>query len=165
VSGRTPYGNDLVELPREVERVAVREVATVRQVHAEHGVARLHRREVHRHVGLRARVRLHVGVIGAEERLGTRDGQRLGHVHELAAAVVAAAGIALGVLVGEHRAGGFENRLADEVLGRNQLEPFRLTFLFVGDRACDFRVGFGQRARERTARDVRHRRLIVPRAV
>ena len=43
-----------VELAGEVERVAVREVAAVREVHAEHGVARLQQREVDRHVGLRA---------------------------------------------------------------------------------------------------------------
>src|SRR6185503_7813225 len=68
---------------------------------------------------------------------------------------------ALGVFVGEHRSRGFENRLADEVLRRDQLEPFRLTFLFVGDGACDFGIGFGQRARERTASQIRHRDVIV----
>ena len=53
-------------------------------------------------VGLRARVRLHVGVVGAEQFLGTLDGQRLDVVDVLAAAVVALARIALGVLVRQH---------------------------------------------------------------
>ena len=59
--------------------------------------------------------------------LGARDGERLGDVDELAAAVVAPARVALGVLVGHHRAGGFEDRPAHEVLRRDQLEPFGLT--------------------------------------
>ena len=46
----------------------------------------------------------------------------LDDVDELAAAVVALARIAFGVLVGQHRAGRFEHRAADEVLGRDQLE-------------------------------------------
>ncbi len=60
-------GHDGVELAREIQRVAVREMAAVREVHAEHGVARLQQREIHGHVRLRARVRLHVGVVGAEQ--------------------------------------------------------------------------------------------------
>ena len=47
-------GNDRVELSGKVQRMTVREVAAVRQVHAEHGVARLQQREVHGHVGLSA---------------------------------------------------------------------------------------------------------------
>ena len=47
--------------------MAVRQVAAVREVHAEDRVARLEQREVDRHVRLRARVRLHVGVLGAEQ--------------------------------------------------------------------------------------------------
>ena len=89
----------------------------------EDGVARLQQREVDGHVGLRAGVRLHVGVLGAEELLGAVDGQRLGDVDELAAAVVALAGVALGVLVGQHRAGRLQHGLADEVLRGDQLEP------------------------------------------
>ena len=49
-------------------------------------------RQVDGHVGLGAGVRLDVGVLGAEELLGALDGQRLDHVDELAAAVVALAG-------------------------------------------------------------------------
>ena len=82
--------------------------------------------EVDRHVRLRARVRLHVDVLGAEERLGALDGQPLGHVDELAAAVVALARVALGVLVGHHRAGGLEHGAGDEVLRGDQLEPLVL---------------------------------------
>ena len=54
-------------------------------------------------------MRLHVRVLGAEQLLGPVDGQLLGHVDELAAAVVAPARVALGVLVGEDGALGLEH--------------------------------------------------------
>ena len=52
-------------------------------------------------VGLRARVRLHVGVVGAEELLQPVDGELLDLVDDLAAAVIPPPRISLGVLVGE----------------------------------------------------------------
>ena len=85
----------------------VRQVAAVRQVHAEDRVAGLNHGGVGRLIGLRSGVRLHVGVLGAEELLGALARQVLDDVGELAAAVVALARIAFGVLVGEHAAGGF----------------------------------------------------------
>ena len=90
-------------------------------------------------------MRLHVGVLGAEELLGAVAGQVLHHVHELAAAVVALAGIAFGVLVGEDRARGLQHRLADEVLRGDQLQPFMLAALFVFDGLRNLRIGFRQR--------------------
>jgi hypothetical protein len=137
--------NDLVQLAREVERMTVGEMAAVREVHAEDGVAGLQQREVHRHVGLSARVRLHVGVLRAEQLPGARDGERLRDVDELAAAVVALARVALGVLVRHHGAGGLEDRLRDEVLGGDQLEAGVLPVLLAADRIGDLRVGVGQR--------------------
>ena len=88
----------------------------------EHRVALLEHRVVGGHVRGRARVRLDVRVLGAEERLRPRDRELLDLVDDLAAAVVALAGQALGVLVGEHRADGLEHGGPGEVLGRDQLE-------------------------------------------
>ena len=123
--------HDVVQLAGEVQRVAVREMTAVGQVHAEHRIARLHRCEVHRHVGLRPGVRLDIRVFGAEERLGPRDGERLGHVDEFASSVVAPARVAFGVLVRHHRPGRFEYCPAHEVLRRDELEPFGLAARFV----------------------------------
>ena len=81
-----------VELAAEAEPVAVRQVAAMRQVEAENGVARLQHRRIRRGVGLRAGVRLHVDVLAAEELLGAVARQVLDHVGVLAAAVVAAPG-------------------------------------------------------------------------
>ena len=68
--------DDRVELAGEIQRMAVRQMPAVREVHAEDGVAGLEQRQIHAHVGLRAGVRLHVGVLGAEQRLGAADRQR-----------------------------------------------------------------------------------------
>ena len=57
------------ELAGEIDLRAVRQMSAVRERHAEHRVARLEQREVNGLVGLRARVRLHVRVVGAEQLL------------------------------------------------------------------------------------------------
>ena len=75
----------------------------VRERHAEERVTGFERREVHRLVRLRAGMRLYVRVFGAVEPLDALDGETLGHVDVLAAAVVALARVALGVLIGERR--------------------------------------------------------------
>ena len=139
-----PVRNDVVQLAGEVERMTVREVATMGQVHAEHRVARLHRSEVHRHVGLCPRVRLHVRVLGSEQLLGSRDGKRLGDIDELAATVVASARVALRVLVRHDRTGRFEHRPAHEVLGCDELESVSLTMGFVRDRGGNLGIGIGE---------------------
>ena len=67
--------DDRVEPAREVDLEAVREVAAVRELEREDRVAGLERCEVDGHVRLRARVRLDVRVLGAEERLRAVDRQ------------------------------------------------------------------------------------------
>ena len=99
------------------------QVAAVGEVHAHDPVARLEDAEVGGHVGLRARVRLDVDVLGArEEGERTLLGEPLGDVDELAAAVVALAGQALGVLVGQPRALRFHHGRGHVVLAGDQLD-------------------------------------------
>ena len=138
-------GNDLVGLAGKIQLMAVGEVSAVGQVQAEDGVAGLKDGGVGRHVGLRSGVRLDVGVLGAEQLLGALAGQVFDDVGEFAAAVVALAGIAFGILVREHRAGSFEHGFADEVLGRDQLQAFVLAAGFVVDGSGDLGIDFGER--------------------
>src|SRR6202020_2384814 len=84
------------------------------------GVAGLGERQVDREVRRRARVGLHVGVVGAEQRLGPVPGDRLQRVDELLALVIAAARVALGVLVGQHGARRLEYGERHVVLRRDQ---------------------------------------------
>ena len=82
-------------------------------------VSWLNRRKVRGHVGLRAGVGLNVGVICSEQVFGALERETLGHVDELAAAVVAATGVSLGVFVGKDGPLRLENRAARIVLGRD----------------------------------------------
>ena len=118
----------------------------MRERHAEHRIARLQHGHEDRHVRLRAGVRLHVGVVGAEDALRTVDRETLGDVDELAAAVVAPAGIAFGVLVGEHRTRRFAHRAAGVVLRGDQFEVLALTPLLARDGGGDLGVLRGDRA-------------------
>ena len=122
----------------------MREVAAGIEVEAHEGVARLQQREKHRLVHLAAGVRLHVGEPGAEELLGARDGEIFRDVDVLAAAIVALAGIALGIFVGHDRALRLEHRLADDVLRGDQLDLVLLAAELVADRFGDLWIGLGK---------------------
>ena len=142
-------GHDLEPLAGQVDRRAVRQVAAGRQAEPHEGVAGLHQRHERFLVGGAARVRLHVGEAALEELLGALDRQRLGLVDELAAAVVAVAGIALRVLVGEHAAGRLQHRARHHVLGRDQLDLVLLAFQLAVDHAGELGIAFGQRAEKK----------------
>ena len=96
-------------------------------------------------LAVRARVRLHVRVLGAEQALRALDRERLGDVDVLAAAVVAAAGVALGVLVREHGALGLQHRDGNEVLARDHLEVVALAPELELENLGDLGVDLGQR--------------------
>src|SRR5690242_11708106 len=130
---------------REVHRRAVRQVTAVRQRQPKQRVTRLRDREIRGHVRLRARVRLHVGVLRLEERLGAIDGELLHLVHHLATAVVALARQTLGVLVGQGGTHRLEHRDRDEVLARDQLEPMLLPIHLAADERVDGGVYLRQR--------------------
>ena len=143
----------MIELAGEIELVPVGQVAAMGEIEAEDGVAGLEHRHVGGGVGLGAGVRLHVGVLGAEDLLGAVAGEVLDHVGELAAAVVAASGIALGVFVGEDRSGGLKHGLADKVLRGDHLQPLVLAENFVFDGGGDLRIGLGERERHAVGHD------------
>ena len=158
VVGPHVVGRDVVELAGEVQLHPVGQVAAVGQVEAQDRVAGLQQRGHRRGVGLRTRVRLHVGVLGAEQRLQPVDGQLLDDVDVLAAAVVPPAGVALGVLVGQHRALGLHDGHRREVLAGDHLQRGLLPGQLGGDCAVDLRVGVRQRSVEHAVRYGRGRR-------
>ena len=139
---------DLVELARDVDLHPVREVAAVRQREAHHRVARVEQRVVDGGVRLGAGVRLHVGVVGAEQRLRAIDRELLDDVDVLAAAVVALAGIALGVLVREDAPLRLEDRGGHEVLAGDHLQRALLAFELTADRLGHLGVDIGKWAGE-----------------
>ena len=118
----------------------MRQVPAHRKAHPEHRVARIERRVVDGEVGLRARVRLHVGVIRAEQRADAIAREVLDDVDLLATAVVALARKPLGVLVGENGTGGLEHGHRHEVLGGDQLDGPALAREFGVDRRGDLGI-------------------------
>ena len=90
--------HEVVELAREADRTAVGEVAALAQLHAHDGVAGLEQGKVGGHVGRAAGVRLHVGVLSAEQLLGAVDRQLLDVVDDGDALVIPRSRIAFGVL-------------------------------------------------------------------
>ena len=131
---------DRVEPPREVHLEAMRQMTSVRELEREDRVARLQRRHVHGHVGLGARVRLHVCVLGAEELLRAVDGQLLDLVHDLTATVVPLPRITLGVLVRRRGADRLHDRGPREVLRGDQLDLIPLTLGLPAEEIGDLRV-------------------------
>ena len=135
-----------VHLAAEVHRGAVRQMAAVRQRHAQDRVAGRQHRHVDRRIGLRARMGLNVGKLGPEQLLGPIDREALGLVDVLAAAVVALAGIAFRILVGEHRALRLQHGGTGVVFRGDQLEVIFLPLHFVLDRGPQLRIGLRDQA-------------------
>src|SRR5206468_6295047 len=116
------------------------------------------------------RVRLDVRVLGAEEGLRAIDRRLLDLVHDVAAAVVALARVALGVLVRRHAAHGLEDAWPGKVLGSDQLDlaplPLELLAEQLRNLGIDLPEAGGSKVFERLVRDghVRHRTRQASRA-
>ena len=119
-------GHGVVDLAGLVGGCAVGQVTAAGEVHAEQGVARLQQRRIHRKVCLRTAVRLDVDEFRAEELLGAGDGETLDLVDDLAAAVIALGGQALGVFVGQHRAHAGDDGARGDILRGDQLDAAAL---------------------------------------
>src|SRR5690606_4383553 len=98
-----------VQLAGKVDGGAVRQVAAVRQVHGQNRVVRFSQGKVGRGVGAGAGVRLDVGMFAAEQLFCSADSRGFDDVDEGVAAVVALAGVPLGILVGQRRAQSFQD--------------------------------------------------------
>ena len=135
---------DLVKLAGKIRRMTVGEMAAVSEIHRQNLVARFDRGEINRHVRLRAAVRLHVDVFGAENLLRAIDRQLLDDVDIFATAIPAFPGITFGVLVRQHAALRFHHRAAGEIFRSDQLDVFALPLLFRGDGVKNLRIDFAQ---------------------
>ena len=142
---RNTIVGDFVAQAGKIQRMSVRQMASMREVHSENLIAVIQRREIHRHVRLRAAVRLYVRMISAKQLLRAIDGRLLDDVGPFAAAVITLAGIAFGVLVRKHRAHRFKYGFADEVLAGDQFQSIRLARNFVVNGVGDQWINFGER--------------------
>ena len=135
-------------LARQVGGCAVGQMAASSEAHAQDGVAGSQQGQKDSLVGLGARVGLHIGELAGEQTFRPIDRQVLRHIDLDAAAVIAAAGIALGVFVGEHRALGFQHRSRDDVLAGDQFDTVLLADQLGTEHLGKFRVGLCERGAE-----------------
>ena len=141
-------GHDLEPLARHVDRRAVGQVAAGGEIEPHEGIAGLHQRHEGRRIGGGAGMRLHVCEFTSEKPGNPFNREVFRDIHVLAAAVVALARQALGILVGEDGALGFEHRAADDIFRRNQLDLIALATEFEADGLGDLRIGLPQRGGE-----------------
>ena len=125
--GGDPVGHESPDLAGDAGRRPVGEVAALVEPHGQNGVAGLEESLIGGQIGVGPGVGLHVGVLRSEQGRGPVPGQLLDLVDDPVPAVVTPARVALGVLVGQYRPGGGQNRRRGEVLRGDQLEGRRLT--------------------------------------
>ena len=136
-------GHHVVIFAGKIHRAAVGQMSTVVQIHAQNSVPGLAQSHIHSVVGLSSGVGLHIGKLGPVELAGPLDGQGLHHIHALAAAIIALAGVSFCVLVGEHAARCGQHRLRDDVFRGNQLDVVTLSLIFGPDGSTHLRVHVG----------------------
>ena len=124
----------------EIDAGTVRQMAAAGKIHAHERVARLQKRCVDLQIGLRAGVRLHVGIGCAEERFSALHRNVLQHVDVVAAAVIPLAGITLGIFVRQDGTHGGDDSRGGDVLRGDQFDVLLLTVKFVFDAGGDLRV-------------------------
>src|ERR1700677_3730205 len=83
-------------------------------------------------------------MLAAEELARAIAGEVLDDVGVLAAAIVAPPGVALGVFIGEDRAGCLQYRFGDKVLTGNHLQPLVLAESFLVKGGGDLGVNLGE---------------------
>ena len=145
-------GGEVVELGREVDGAAVRQVSSLVQLQAHDRVADIAERCVRLHVGGCSGVGLHVGMLGPEQLLRPVDRQLLSDVDELAGAIVAASRVALRVLVRERGALRFEHRATRVVLRCDEHDVPALPVRLLPYGLRNLRVTFHQHAHGNTPR-------------
>ncbi len=97
-------GHDIVIFTRKVGSCAMRQVPSVGEVHPHDGIPRIYEREIDRHVCLRSAMRLHIGMFGVEKLFGAVYGDCFNDIYVFATAVIAFAGISLGIFVSQESA-------------------------------------------------------------
>ena len=133
-------GNEMIVFAAHVGGAAVGEMAALRKIHAHHGISQLQQGKIHSQIGLCTAVRLHIGIFCTKQLTGTVDGQLLHFVHKLAAAVIAVAGITLGIFIGKHAAHGGHYGGAYDVFTGDQFDIAALAVQLTAHTGSNLRV-------------------------
>ena len=100
------------------------------QIHAHDRITGLKQSEIHSQISLCARMRLYIGVFGAEQFLRPLNGQIFRNIHILTAAVITMSRVAFRIFIGHYTAHGFHDRYAGMVFRGNHFQIILLTGLF-----------------------------------
>ena len=122
----------------------MREMTAMREIHRKDFIARLNRREINRHIRLRAAVRLDVDMFATEKPLRAIDRKLLDDIDIFTTAVPAFPRITFRVFVGKAGTLRFHDRAAGEVLRGDQLDVIALPLFLSGNRIENFRVARAQ---------------------
>ena len=117
-------------------------MAALREVQSHESVPGIEDRHLHGKVCLGAGMRLHIGPAGSVESLETVDGELLYLVYNLAAAVVALAGISFGVFVGADAAHCLKHFGRDIVFTCDEFEAVFLAGFLLRDEVENLGVLF-----------------------
>ena len=91
-------------------------------------------------------MRLNVGMLGTEEFFGTVDSELLDDIDVFTSTIPTAAGVALGVFVGEERSLGFHHCGRGKIFRCDELDIVALAVLLCGDCSVDRRICLGDAA-------------------
>ena len=138
---RNAVRHDFEIFSRDIDGRAVRQVPAVGKVHAHDRISRLEHGEINRKIRLRAAVRLHVAMVAAEQLLQSVAREVFRPVHKFAAAVIAFAGQALRVFVGEVRPRRGQYGGRNDVFAGDQLDIALLAFQLRVHRGVKFGIG------------------------
>src|SRR5258706_4872255 len=118
----------------------MRKVAARIDTHAENRIPGLEDREEDALISLAPGMRLYIRELTAEKLLDAIDSKFLGHVDNVATAVITPPWIAFRILIGENRPRCFEDRARHVVFRGDQLNFIALPNEFAGDDAGDLGV-------------------------
>ncbi len=132
---------------------AMRQMPARIQRHAQDRIARLHQRQHHRAIGLRARMRLHIHIGAVKQRLRPVNRQLLHHIAVFTALIIALARIAFRIFVRENRSLRLQHRARNDILRRDQLDLSLLACQFTINRRRHRRVGRSQAGGKKSVRN------------
>ena len=117
-------------------------MATVVEIQTHEGVAWLQTGQQNGCIGLSTRVRLYVGIFSAKQLADTVDSQLFNLVYNLTAAIVAVAGVTLGIFIRQVGAHSLHDLVAYKVLTGNELNAFQLALVLLLNQLENLIVSF-----------------------
>ena len=130
--------NGVIQDARRVHTRTVRKMTTMIKIKPHKSVARFQHGQEHGSIGLRSRMRLHIGILCIEEFLDAFNGERFNLVDNAATAIIAFTRITLGIFIGQPRPHGTHHFVADKVFRRNEFNTAQLALVLLLNERKDF---------------------------